>query len=132
MLAALVLYVIHNNGGGNLLTYAALVLAVFYISGAAFKLDWLVALGLSAGLETVRGAWILHICFGGLYWVVISSALIVLLIWIDSKHRLKDLLYIATALAAIYGVMYFGNWLFPIVQSIATFLKHRNTMLFYV
>lgn len=114
-LAALGLYAINHDGGGNLLMYAALVLVVFYISGAAFKLDWLVVLGLPVGLETVCGAWILHICFGGLYWVIISSALIVLFIWLDSKHRLRELLYIATALAAVYGVMYFGNWLFPIV-----------------
>lgn len=115
VLAALVLYAINNKGGGSLLMYAVMVVGAFYISGAAFKLDWLVILGLPAGLETVRGAWILHICFGGLYWVIASSSLIVLLLWLDSKHRLRELLYIATALAAVYGVMYFGNWLFPIV-----------------
>ena len=104
-LAAVVVYALNHVDGGM----------CFYISGAAFKLDWLTVIGLPAGLESINNVWVLHIFFGALYWMIISMGIIILMIWVDSKQHFKELLYILTAGAAAFGILYAGNMIFAIV-----------------
>lgn len=114
-LAAMVVYAVNHVDGGMCFLHAVLIAAVFYISGAAFKLDWLTLIGLPAGLESINNAWVLHIFFGALYWMIISMGIIILMIWVDSKQHFKELLYILTAGAAAFGILYAGNMIFAIV-----------------
>jgi hypothetical protein len=55
----------------DLLLYSAIFLLVAYVTGRIVGLGYFTKLGLPAGLDTVSGAWLLHIFFGGLYWFVL-------------------------------------------------------------
>lgn len=115
----LLIYAFTHDGGQSFLLGAAIAAFAFYVAGAAFRLDWLVALGLPSGLESVQGKWLLHIFFGGVYWVAICAVIVLGLIWIEETHtvgeRLASLLYMATAIAATSLVMHLGNSCFLIV-----------------
>lgn len=52
----------------DLLLYMLIFLFVAYVTGRVIGLGYFTKLGLPAGLDAVSGAWLLHICFGGLYW----------------------------------------------------------------
>lgn len=114
-LAAMVVYSLNHADGGMCFMHAVLIAAVFYISGAAFKLDWLTLVGLPAGLQCINNVWVLHIFFGALYWIVISMGIIILMLWVDSKQHFKTLLYVLTAGAAAFCILYAGNMVFSIV-----------------
>lgn len=111
----LAIYAIKHYGGGTLFLGALLATGIFYITGAAFGLDWLTVIGLPAGMESAKMAWILHIFFGGAYWVILSLLLVAVLIVVDSKNKMLELCYMLTIMAAAVGVMYLGNCLFPII-----------------
>lgn len=115
----LLIYAFTHDGGQSFLLGAAMAIFAFYVAGAAFRLDWLVVIGLPAGLESVDGKWLLHIFFGGVYWVAICAVIVIGLVWLEETHtvgeRLAGLLYIATAIAAVCFVMHLGNGCFLIV-----------------
>lgn len=115
----LLIYAFTHDGGQSFLLGAAMAVFAFYVTGAAFKLDWLVAIGLPSGLESVQGKWLLHIFFGGVYWVAICAVIVIGLVWLEETHtvgeRFAGFLCIATAIAAVCFVMSLGNSYFLIV-----------------